>query len=270
MVIGGFNIYNNASAETYEYNPATNTWSQKASLNVGRRYITSAVLNGKVYAIGGIGGAGPEILSSVEVYDPVNDTWTTTSSMPSERYGLSSAVINNEIYAIGGVTKPSESAGPATAEVNKYDPITETWSTVAPLILPRGLLSAASLNNEIYVAGGSNDPNYYSNFEKYSVKEVEVPPTQPEEPSTPEPETPNVGDRAILVITMVNGLEKEYDLSIAEVNKFLAWYDAKDAGSGPSKFAIDKHQNNIGPFSSRTDYVIFNNILTFEINKYTN
>ncbi|MNW25606.1 hypothetical protein D3C74_23530 [compost metagenome] len=69
---------------------------------------------------------------------------------------------------------------------------------------------------------------------------------------------------------MVNGLEKEYDLSMSEINAFLNWYDAKDAGRGPSKFAIDKHWNNIGPFTSRTDYVIFNNILTFEINEYSN
>lgn len=95
-------------------------------------------------------------------------------------------------------------------------------------------------------------------------------PTNPEEPDTPEePSNPEpTGDRAILVITMVNGLEKEYDLSMSEVNSFIDWYDAKDAGSGLSKYAIDKHNNNIGPFSSRTDYVIFNNILTFEVNAY--
>lgn len=86
--------------------------------------------------------------------------------------------------------------------------------------------------------------------------------TEPEEPTTPS------GDRAILVITMVNGLEKEYDLSMEEVNNFIDWYDEKDSGIGSSKFAIDKHNNNKGPFNSRIDYVIFNNILTFEINEY--
>lgn len=38
--------------------------------------------------------------------------------------------------------------------------------------------------------------------------------------------------RAILTITMVNGVEKEYDLSGAELNTFFNWYDAKDAGGG--------------------------------------
>lgn len=77
------------------------------------------------------------------------------------------------------------------------------------------------------------------------------------------------GDRAIMTITMTTGLQKEYDLSITEVNAFLSWYDAKDAGTGSSKYAIDKHNNNKGPFSKRIDYVIFKNILSFEVNEYS-
>ncbi|TDL50939.1 bacterial surface protein [Paenibacillus dendritiformis] len=94
------------------------------------------------------------------------------------------------------------------------------------------------------------------------------PEPEPNPEPKPEPEQPK-GDRALLVITMTTGLEKEFDLSMDEVNAFINWYDAKDTGSGPSKYAIDKHNNNKGPFSKRTDYVIFNNILTFEVNEYT-
>ncbi|MNW50191.1 SPRY domain protein [compost metagenome] len=85
-------------------------------------------------------------------------------------------------------------------------------------------------------------------------------PTEPEQPS---------GDRAILIVTMDNGLDKEFDLSKKELNAFVAWYDAKDAGRGASFFAIDKHNNNKGPFSNRKDYVIFNKILTFEVSEYS-
>ncbi|MBE9914762.1 discoidin domain-containing protein [Paenibacillus donghaensis] len=88
-------------------------------------------------------------------------------------------------------------------------------------------------------------------------------------PNPPEPTPEPSGDRAILTIIMTSGLEKEFDLSMDEVNSFINWYDAKDAGTGPSKYAIDKHNNNKGPFNKRTDYVIFNNILTFEVNEYS-
>ncbi|MCY7585918.1 DUF1668 domain-containing protein, partial [Bacillus safensis] len=73
---------------------------------------------------------------------------------------------------------------------------------------------------------------------------------------------------ALLIITMVNGLQKEYDLSMKEVNAFLSWYKKRDAGEGPGFYEIDEHDNNKGPFESKKDYVVFKNILMFEVNKY--
>ncbi|KAF6631785.1 hypothetical protein H6F38_13125 [Paenibacillus sp. EKM208P] len=106
------------------------------------------------------------------------------------------------------------------------------------------------------------------------------PSTKPDPSTTPDPSTkpdPSdtdgasqpTGDRAILTVTMENGFDKEFDLSKKELNAFIAWYDAKDAGRGASFFAIDKHNNNKGPFSNRKDYVIFNKILTFEVSEYS-
>ncbi|WP_256021900.1 fibronectin type III domain-containing protein [Paenibacillus kribbensis] len=78
------------------------------------------------------------------------------------------------------------------------------------------------------------------------------------------PEQPT-GNRAILVVTMTTGLEKEFDLSMKEVNDFIAWYEGKQTGSGSASYSINKHDNNKGPFSSRKDYMLFNRILTFEV-----
>ncbi|MBU9709340.1 hypothetical protein KSP24_20785 [Paenibacillus sp. AK121] len=97
--------------------------------------------------------------------------------------------------------------------------------------------------------------------------------TTPGSSTTPDPSDTDgsspTGDRAILTVTMDNGFDKEFDLSKKELNAFIAWYDAKDAGRGASFFAIDKHNNNKGPFSNRKDYVIFNKILTFEVSEYS-
>ncbi|WP_338708435.1 fibronectin type III domain-containing protein [Paenibacillus amylolyticus] len=82
-----------------------------------------------------------------------------------------------------------------------------------------------------------------------------------------EPEEPS-GNRAILVVTMTTGLEKEYDLSMQEVNSFIDWYETKQAGSGKASYAIDKHDNNKGPFKSRKDYILFDRVLTFEVSEY--
>ncbi|MEJ9165214.1 hypothetical protein [Paenibacillus graminis] len=84
----------------------------------------------------------------------------------------------------------------------------------------------------------------------------------------PTPEQPT-GDRAILVVTMNTGLEKEFDLSMDEVNSFITWYENKQAGTGKASYAIDKHDNNKGPFTNRKDYVIFDKILTFSVDEYS-
>ncbi|WP_063779806.1 PT domain-containing protein [Paenibacillus sp. FSL P4-0081] len=87
---------------------------------------------------------------------------------------------------------------------------------------------------------------------------------------TPSPTSEqSTGDRAILVVTMSTGLEKEFDLSMAEVNAFIAWYENKLSGSGTASYAIDKHDNNKGPFTNRKDYMIFDKILTFSVDEYS-
>ncbi|WP_367946832.1 hypothetical protein [Paenibacillus odorifer] len=101
-------------------------------------------------------------------------------------------------------------------------------------------------------------------FGTYS--EDPIPTVTPKPTTTPEQPS---GDRAILTITLVNGTEKEYDLPIAEVDAFLNWYDARDAGRGTGSYGINKHSNNKGPFSKRKEYVIFDKILTFEVSEYT-
>ncbi|MDM5277176.1 fibronectin type III domain-containing protein [Paenibacillus silvae] len=82
-----------------------------------------------------------------------------------------------------------------------------------------------------------------------------------------EPEEPS-GNRAILVVTMTTGLEKEFDLSMQEVNSFIDWCETKQAGIGKASYAIDKHDNNKGPFKSRKDYILFDRVLTFEVSEY--
>jgi alpha-tubulin suppressor-like RCC1 family protein/fibronectin type 3 domain-containing protein len=75
------------------------------------------------------------------------------------------------------------------------------------------------------------------------------------------------GNRALVTIGIVNGGEKEFDLSVAEIELFLQWYDSTASGSGIGYYVFDKTYN-LGPFTSRQEYVIFDKILYFEIDYY--
>ncbi|PPQ47764.1 hypothetical protein C5G87_16740 [Paenibacillus peoriae] len=90
----------------------------------------------------------------------------------------------------------------------------------------------------------------------------------PQEGGQTEPEQPS-GNRAFLVVTMTTGLEKEFDLSMKEVNDFITWYEGKQAGTGSASYVINKHNNNKSPFSSRKDYLLYDRILTFEVGEYS-
>jgi hypothetical protein len=89
-------------------------------------------------------------------------------------------------------------------------------------------------------------------------------------PGKNEPSQPPVpsSNRAILVVIMTTGLEKEFDLSMQEVNDFINWYEAKQEVIGKSSYAIDKRDNNKGPFKSRKDYILYDSVLTFEVSEY--
>ena len=73
------------------------------------------------------------------------------------------------------------------------------------------------------------------------------------------PQAPAAAGKALLVITMTNGLEKEYDLQMTEVNAFINWYDNRTSGSGLGYYTFNK-TFNLGPFLSRVDYIAYDKI----------
>jgi len=71
--IGGFefNSYLVGIPKMLEYDPITEMWNTRAQITTARGYIASVVINGKIYAIGGMNNSDP--LSTVEKYDPALD-----------------------------------------------------------------------------------------------------------------------------------------------------------------------------------------------------
>jgi len=90
-----------ALSSVQEYDPMTDTWAKKANMPTARCYLSTSVVNGKIYAIGGV-LQDMTYTSTVEVYDLATDTWTKRANMPTVRFCLSTSVVNGYIYAIGG------------------------------------------------------------------------------------------------------------------------------------------------------------------------
>jgi N-acetylneuraminic acid mutarotase len=98
------------------YDPAANTWTEKADMPTLRGGHSTSVVDRIIYTIGGVKYGGGPGLSTVEAYDPVTDIWTTKTDMPTARKFLSSSAVDGKIYAIGGVD-----GGQVLATVEEYD-----------------------------------------------------------------------------------------------------------------------------------------------------
>jgi len=140
IVLGG---RRNANADGF--------WRRKADMPTTGYGLSTSVVGGKIYAIGGSGRR-----TRVDEYDPAMDTWTNKADMPTDRNFLTTSVVNGKIYVIGG-TKSNQ----PISIVEVYDPSTNTWAEQTELPTRRMWLSTSVVDGIIYVIGGTDgSPNW--------------------------------------------------------------------------------------------------------------
>ncbi len=144
------------------FDPTTNAWSARASLptTTGRGALSAATVGGKIYVMGG-GNSYVGEFNDNFVYDPATDTWTIGPALPTKRSHHAAVVMDNKIFLVGGQHRENGTSQPTilNASMDIYDPATGSWSTSAPMNVPRTWISAAGLHGRIYAIGGIQDPN---------------------------------------------------------------------------------------------------------------
>jgi hypothetical protein len=141
------------------------TWVEKTPMHQARESLGVAVVNGKIYAIGGSGNSG--IVGTNEEYDPKTDSWIYKATMPTARYDFAIAVYQNKIYCIGGCTNIADEGQTITAVNEVYDPATDTWESKTPMPTARFSLEANVVGSKIYLIGGYKDRSGLSLNEVY-------------------------------------------------------------------------------------------------------
>ena len=142
-----------------------NTWVEKASMHQARSNLGVAVVNGKIYAIGGNGNTG--IVGTNEEYDPKTGSWIYKAPMPTARYNFAIAVYQNKICCIGGSTNVTDEGQTITTVNEVYDPATDTWESKTPMPTTRFSLEANVVGSKIYLIGGYLDHSGLSLNEVY-------------------------------------------------------------------------------------------------------
>src|ERR1700693_1230340 len=110
------------------YDSVTDIWTTKTPMPTARYAHATGVINGILYAAGGLANVSANITHTLGAYDPVTDTWSTKAPMPTARYGATAGVVNGILYVVGGTNFNSGNYGNI---VEAYDPVTDTWTTKA-------------------------------------------------------------------------------------------------------------------------------------------
>jgi peroxiredoxin/N-acetylneuraminic acid mutarotase len=133
-------------------------WKKAAPFPEPDEELYSAVVEGKMYVIGGW-GEGKARGVNYE-YDPATDAWTKKAPMPRPAHHAALAAYNGKIYACGGFVAPEKSPLPIGAawqpidNVWEYDPAADSWKALAPLPTKLGSAVAVEAFGKIHLIGG--------------------------------------------------------------------------------------------------------------------
>lgn len=129
---------------------ASGQWLGRASLATARQEVGAALLDGRVYVVGGLGGPPLVGLASVEVYDPALDAWSVAAPLPTPRDHMGVAALAGELWVVGGFAGDFA----ARSETFIYDPAEGEWRAGPALPAPRGGLWMVEHGGRLYVFGG--------------------------------------------------------------------------------------------------------------------
>lgn len=165
----GAQDYNNFSPppmflkDIWEYDPATNKWTQKADLiDSGRADAAWFALNNKLYVVGGHISSMDASARTFE-YDPATNKWTKKKDCPVTIANATGFAVNGKGYVVAGAQD-----GIAANDLYEYNPTGDTWTKKKAY--PESQLQggvAFTINNKAYVGLGAVDP-YVSASAKYS------------------------------------------------------------------------------------------------------
>jgi N-acetylneuraminic acid mutarotase len=153
-VPGGYIGYGSDDLSIYDV--ATNQWTLGAPLP-NRGIPMTAAWNGKIFALGA-NQYFPYASEQVWIYDVATNTWTRGPDMPGPRELGRAITVGNYIYYAGG-----DDGGGVRGETFRYDPLAQTWTTLASLNSRRTGLELMSGDSNTIVA--ANGAPYWSPWE---------------------------------------------------------------------------------------------------------
>ena len=193
-VLGGDPTGSTQTNQVWQYDPATDSWASKAPMPTAVTNVNGACIDGIIYLVGGYTGAYSNVF---QIYDTAADSWTASTwprsaspavaafdgklytfggadavgntavtymfdpgtgtwngplaPVPTARWYAVAATVGDYIYVVGGW---------GLANVERYDPATDSWSAGPSLPAQRQRAFAAWYGDYLYVGGGGDGASW--------------------------------------------------------------------------------------------------------------
>jgi Kelch motif len=130
-------------------------WSVLPSSPLQRTEVGAARVGRFVYVVGGALPPSLEPTSQVASYETQSGTWAPVAPMPIEVHHpavtTGAGHCRGDIYVFGGYT----SAGGEVDALQRYDPASDSWTTLPGSGSPRAAATLAAVNCSLYAIGGA-------------------------------------------------------------------------------------------------------------------
>jgi non-specific serine/threonine protein kinase len=132
-------------------------WRADGVTPAARQQVATAVLNGRIWIAGGLGGQEKAFATNlVESYDPAIKSWSTAPPLPRGLHHAAAVAYRGELIVIGGwEPRGSDLTAFTSGEVMALRK--GKWVRLAPLRHPRAAAAAAVVDDKIVVFGGQAD-----------------------------------------------------------------------------------------------------------------
>jgi hypothetical protein len=169
------------TGRVFTYNPATDTFTTLAAGDnwpgsQGGTFLPGgfAVAGNKLYIIGSFNANATPLVMTNEVwqFDPNGSPgarWTERAGYPVARAYVPAASIGGFIYTGGGSSLDPGGALIDSTDSFRFDPVANSWTTIANIPRATGETRAVVVNNEMWVLGGGRvAPNPSNEVDIYS------------------------------------------------------------------------------------------------------
>ncbi|XP_074652354.1 kelch-like protein 18 [Tubulanus polymorphus] len=159
--VGGLTSSGDSLCTVEAFDPIVGRWQLAEPMKTLRSRVGVAVLNGKLYAIGGYDGQ--ERLHTVEVFEPCSKMWSTITPMNCKRSALGAAPLDNSLYVCGGYDGVS-----SLNSVEFYNPETKVWTMCSNMMKHRSAAGVTVFDGQIYALGGHDGLSIFDSVECYN------------------------------------------------------------------------------------------------------